>query len=136
MLGESPLFIVQPLSISTPPLPRSDQVGGSAASADDQTRGEPFPTSVATARGLVVRLPKQRQGIGGGSRVMDDQTNNKPPTFNGDLANLPPALAPMKAKPNWVMWKWEFKKRKMDQGAIPTRRWQRVDHQTADLEQL
>jgi hypothetical protein len=34
---------------------------------------------------------------------------SKPPTVQGDLTNLPPALEPLKAKPNWVMWKWELR---------------------------
>ncbi len=46
---------------------------------------------------------------------MDQPTTNppaKPPTFNDDLQNLPPALELLKAKPNWVMWKWEFQNNK------------------------
>ena len=33
----------------------------------------------------------------------------RPVTFQGDLGNLPDALAPLKALPNWVCWKWEWK---------------------------
>jgi hypothetical protein len=35
--------------------------------------------------------------------------NPRPVAFQGDLANLPEALAPLKALPNWVCWKWEWK---------------------------
>lgn len=38
--------------------------------------------------------------------------NNKPQTFQGNLANLPPALQPLQAIPNWVMWKWQFQNNK------------------------
>jgi hypothetical protein len=38
---------------------------------------------------------------------MDQPTPPKPLTFQGDLANLPAALQPLTAKPNWVMWRWE-----------------------------
>ena len=44
---------------------------------------------------------------------MDQGTNphgaDRPQTFQGDLANLPDALAPLKALPNWVCWKWEWR---------------------------
>ena len=33
----------------------------------------------------------------------------RPVAFQADLANLPDALAPLKALPNWVCWKWEWK---------------------------
>ena len=33
----------------------------------------------------------------------------RPVAFQGDLANLPDAMAPLKALPNWVCWKWEWK---------------------------
>jgi hypothetical protein len=36
----------------------------------------------------------------------------KPQTFNGDLADLPPALAPLTQLPCWVVWKWEQRKSK------------------------
>jgi primase-polymerase (primpol)-like protein len=36
----------------------------------------------------------------------------KPQTFNGDLASLPPALAPLMQLPCWVVWKWEQRKSK------------------------
>jgi hypothetical protein len=36
----------------------------------------------------------------------------KPQTFNGDLADLPPALAPLTQLPCWVVWKWELRKSK------------------------
>jgi primase-polymerase (primpol)-like protein len=36
----------------------------------------------------------------------------KPQTFNADLADLPPALAPLTQLPCWVVWKWELRKNK------------------------
>ena len=33
----------------------------------------------------------------------------RPVPFQGDLGNLPDALAPLKALPNWVCWKWEWR---------------------------
>ena len=33
----------------------------------------------------------------------------RPAALHGDLANLPDALAPLKALPNWVCWKWEWR---------------------------
>jgi AAA domain len=33
----------------------------------------------------------------------------RPSAFQGDLANLPEALAPLKELPNWVCWKWQLK---------------------------
>jgi hypothetical protein len=36
-------------------------------------------------------------------------TTARPTSFQGDLRNLPEALAPLKALPNWVCWKWEWK---------------------------
>jgi hypothetical protein len=37
--------------------------------------------------------------------------NNKPKTFNGDLANLPAALAPLTEQKRWVVWSWEVTKK-------------------------
>ena len=31
----------------------------------------------------------------------------KPRTFNGDLAHLPQALAPLTRLPHWVVWRWQ-----------------------------
>jgi primase-polymerase (primpol)-like protein len=33
----------------------------------------------------------------------------KPKTFNGDLAHLPSALAPMVALDHWLLWRWEYR---------------------------
>jgi hypothetical protein len=33
----------------------------------------------------------------------------RPVPFQGDLRNLPDGLAPLKAFPNWVCWRWEWK---------------------------
>lgn len=33
----------------------------------------------------------------------------RPVTLQGDLRNLPEALAPLKALPNWVCWRWEWR---------------------------
>ena len=40
----------------------------------------------------------------------------QPISFQGDLRNLPAALAPLKALPNWVCWKWEWKVNKKGVG--------------------
>ena len=50
----------------------------------------------------------------------------RPVPFQGDLRNLPEALAPLKALPNWVCWRFEWKvrqegRRLMDQTAVPAR---------------
>jgi hypothetical protein len=37
-------------------------------------------------------------------------TAKKPITFSGDLAHLPPALAPLIATDHWVVWRWEWRK--------------------------
>jgi hypothetical protein len=34
---------------------------------------------------------------------------NKPQTHSGDLANLPPALAPLTQQNRWVVWPWELR---------------------------
>ena len=43
----------------------------------------------------------------------------RPVAFQGDLRNLPEALAPLKKMPNWVCWRWEWrpdkKRRLLDQ---------------------
>jgi hypothetical protein len=36
-------------------------------------------------------------------------TSNRPQTFNGDLAHLPDALAPLTDQPRWVVWLWEWR---------------------------
>jgi hypothetical protein len=36
-------------------------------------------------------------------------TPPRPIAFQGDLANLPEALTPLKAMPNWVAWRWIWK---------------------------
>ena len=33
-------------------------------------------------------------------------TENKPTTHQGDLAKLPPALAPLIERPQWCIWRW------------------------------
>ena len=33
----------------------------------------------------------------------------RPVPFQGDLRNLPDALAPLKKLPNWVCWRWEWR---------------------------
>jgi hypothetical protein len=38
----------------------------------------------------------------------------RPTIFRGDLRNLPPVLAPLVAKPNWVLWKLILKNGKWD----------------------
>jgi hypothetical protein len=34
---------------------------------------------------------------------------SKPQTFQGDLANLPPALRPLTEQNRWVVWRWELR---------------------------
>jgi hypothetical protein len=36
-------------------------------------------------------------------------TNDKPKTYNGDLAHLPAALMPLTQQPRWVVWPWEWR---------------------------
>jgi Virulence-associated protein E len=36
----------------------------------------------------------------------------KPKSQNADLANLPPALAPLCRQPHWVLWRWERRREK------------------------
>jgi len=33
----------------------------------------------------------------------------RPVPFQGDLRNLPDALAPLKKLPNWVCWRWAWR---------------------------
>jgi putative DNA primase/helicase len=40
----------------------------------------------------------------------------RPNSFQGDLRNLPEALAPLKAIPHWVCWKWQWKEDKKGNG--------------------
>ena len=40
----------------------------------------------------------------------------RPIPFQGDLSNLPEALAPLKALPNWICWRWEWKLNKKGVG--------------------
>ena len=35
--------------------------------------------------------------------------SNKPDTYNGDLAHLPPALIPLTELARWVVWSWELR---------------------------
>jgi hypothetical protein len=42
--------------------------------------------------------------------------NEKPRTYNGDLANLPTALAPLTEQPRWVIWPWEWRATKTGAG--------------------
>ena len=44
----------------------------------------------------------------GGSAMMHAQPE-RPVPFQGDLRNLPEALAPLKELPNWVCWRWEWR---------------------------
>src|SRR5262245_32315237 len=40
------------------------------------------------------------------------EPTNKPPVFNGDLANLPTALRLLTERPRWVVWRWTWKQNK------------------------
>jgi Protein of unknown function (DUF3987) len=53
----------------------------------------------------------------------------RPVAFQGDLANLPPALAPLKELPHWVCWKWEWKVNKRGEG-----KWTKPPHNPASPE--
>ena len=43
--------------------------------------------------------------------------NQRPIPFQGDLRNLPEALAPLKALPNWVCWRFTWKVDKTGKGS-------------------
>ena len=49
------------------------------------------------------RWPRLGLGVGVGMNIPE-----KPETFHVDLLDLPKALEPLKAKPNWVTWKWKY----------------------------
>jgi hypothetical protein len=49
----------------------------------------------------------------------------KPKTFNGDLAHLPAALAPLCPQQRWVVWKWEWRPSKNGVGG----KWTKVPYQ-------
>jgi hypothetical protein len=51
----------------------------------------------------------------------------KPKTFNGDLANLPPALQPLTTEPRWLNWSWEWRAAKNGGG-----RWTKPPRQARD----
>jgi hypothetical protein len=46
--------------------------------------------------------PSERQD----RAVHQGKSTEAPPTFNGDLRNLPDGLAALTALPNWVIWRW------------------------------
>jgi hypothetical protein len=48
----------------------------------------------------------------------------KPESVQGDLYNLPPALAPLIALPHWVLWRWEKVKAKNGE-----KKWTKVPYQ-------
>ena len=48
----------------------------------------------------------------------------KPKTYNGDLANLPPALLPLTMEDRWVVWRWEIVRDKDG-----TEKWTKVPYQ-------
>jgi hypothetical protein len=55
------------------------------------------------------------------------KTPEKPQTFNGDLANLPVALAPLCQHERWVVWSWEYVVNKNGVG-----RWTKPPRQARD----
>ena len=42
--------------------------------------------------------------------AMRTGAKKKPTTLSGDLAHLPPALAPLVTIDHWVIWRWEWRK--------------------------
>jgi len=44
--------------------------------------------------------------------LREDSMSAKPTTYNGDLANLPPALQPLTLQDRWVVWPWEQRTKK------------------------
>jgi hypothetical protein len=52
---------------------------------------------------------------------------DKPKTFNGDLANLPPALQPLTTEPRWLNWSWEWRAAKNGGG-----KWTKPPRQARD----
>jgi hypothetical protein len=51
----------------------------------------------------------------------------KPKTFNGDLANLPPALLPLTDENRWLIWSWEWRAAKNGNG-----KWTKPPRQARD----
>jgi hypothetical protein len=51
----------------------------------------------------------------------------KPPTFNADLARLPPALQPLTSEPRWLVWSWEWRMAKNGKG-----KWTKPPRQARD----
>jgi primase-polymerase (primpol)-like protein len=56
--------------------------------------------------------------------------NNKPETYNADLAHLPMALMPLTEQPRWVTWRWEYVETKKKGG-----RWTKPPYQTLEPNQ-
>src|SRR5262244_2964960 len=50
--------------------------------------------------------------------------NSKPPTYSGNLHQLPSALAPLLTLPHWVLWRWELVKTKKEE-----EKWTKVPYQ-------
>ena len=44
--------------------------------------------------------------------------DNKPTTYQGDLAKLPRALAPLVERPQWVAWRWSSRQRPLAEAAV------------------
>jgi primase-polymerase (primpol)-like protein len=56
--------------------------------------------------------PKHDTVAAKGVSLTDAAKDRKLKTHNGDLRNLPAALEPLKAKPRWVLWRWEWRNKK------------------------
>ena len=54
---------------------------------------------------------------------MQDHSDNKPITHQGDLTKLPRALQPLIGRPQWTVWKWTQQ---------PNGRWQKPPYQALD----
>jgi hypothetical protein len=76
----------------------------------------PDSRAVGQASGEAVTLKTPRAAM-----------TERPPTFNGDLARLPPALQPLTSEPRWLIWSWEWRSAKNGRG-----KWTKPPRQARD----
>ena len=104
------------VSTRRPVLPRDgvrDQAQGGRPANSEGTR-------LRRRHGPLVRPPRAvgEAGEVAARNLLQDRTTpmiekpQKPKSQNGDLANLPPALAPLCRQPHWVLWRWERRREK------------------------